>query len=779
MAIVARVLIGLMTLAFLALALTAGGALALYAYYAPTLPKAAELREVELQTPLRIFTSDGRLIGEYAEQRRTPVAIEDIPERLKQAFIAAEDERFYLHPGIDPVGLTRAALNLASTGERSQGGSTITMQVARNFFLTRERTFDRKLREIVLAVQIERELSKDEILELYLNKIYLGHRAYGVAAAAEVYWGLALDELTLDQMAILAALPKAPSVSNPVTNPERAKIRRDYVLRRMLEIGFVGRDEFEAARSAPVVARLHVGSVEISAHWAAETARQVTLNAFGERAHLNGYRVFTTIDSRLQPLANRAVQRGILAYERRHGFRPTGDRIDDTVLDDDDALTDALRSRGRIGGFLLPAVVEGTDGDALRVRLWRNDELRAVTLPASATRWAGAAVNRMTRGELVWLEPLPDDGWALAQAPTVSGALVVQDPATGALLAWSSGFDFFSNRFDHVRQAQRQPGSAFKTFIYATALEQGWTPDSTINDAPMVFADPALGAEWRPENYTREFYGPTTLRAALAASRNLASIRLLNEIGVATVLDRLPSAYGLDPAAHPRNLSLTLGTGSTPPLALNNAYATFANGGRRVHPWLIQRIERANGEVIYEAPAPGYCAEPCRPAGQELAVNLSDGSLRWIEPEPILDPGVAWQTSDMLRAVITSGTARAAADLGRSDLAGKTGTTNEYRDAWFAGFNGSLVATAWMGFDNNDPLGRGESGGRAALPIWIDFMREALRDQPEAHIPRPDNLIESGGRWLTETQRSRPVRGEPGTSRPTESSIEDTPELIF
>jgi penicillin-binding protein 1A len=735
-------------LALLSLAVGAGMAavavfLGLYFYYAPGLPAVDSLRDVRLQTPLQVFTHDQRLIGEFAEQRREPAPISEMPEQLLQAFVAAEDERFFRHRGVDPVGLLRAGINLFSTGERSQGGSTITMQLARNFFLTRERTYERKIREIFLALQIERELSKEQILELYLNKIYLGQRAYGVAAAARVYFGRNLDELELDQMAILAALPKAPSTTNPVTSPERAQNRRNYVLRRMLELGLISPEEHASAVARPVLSRLHVSATEIDAHWVAETARQIVFNLWGEEAYVRGLRVFTTIDAAAQEAANAALRDGLLEYDQRHGYRGPELSLDKAVLGDPEARRKALTSIGVSGRMLFPALVLEADENGIVVDTVGLGERR---LGNDDLAWARPARTRVSDwlkpGDVVRIQPTAAGGWRLSQVPEVTGAMIAQAPEDGAILALAGGFDFFENRFDRALQAERQPGSAFKPLIYSLALQNGMTPASTLVDAPLVFSDPALGAEWRPENYSRSFRGATTMREALANSRNLASIRLLNSIGVNQTHDNL-GRFGLNLAQHPRNLSMALGTGTLTPVELNNAYVVFAKRRTPDHA-LADRAHRRGGRnpAVPGADGPDLPGTLQQPGRQSLQLATARGPLQYADPVPTLEPGVAWQMSQMLGGVIRSGTGRRAMELGRADLGGKTGTTNSYRDAWFAGFNAELAATAWIGFDDNRELGSQETGGRAALPIWMGFMQRVLAGRPEAPVPRPDDLVE-------------------------------------
>jgi penicillin-binding protein 1A len=660
-----------------------------YLHVASDMPEVETLREVRLQVPLRVYSRDGLLLAEYGEQRRQPVAIDQVPHRLKQAFLAAEDDRFYSHPGVDYHGLLRAAHNLLTTGEKTQGGSTITMQVARNFFLNREKTYTRKLTEIFLAFKIERELTKDEIFELYLNKIYLGQRAYGVSAAAQVYYGGDLESLSLAQMAMIAGLPKAPSASNPVSNPQRALARRHYVLGRMRDLGYITESEFQEARDAPVTARLHNPIVEIDAAYVGEIARMEMLARFGESAYTDGYRVITTVDSRLQGAANQALRAGLSSYDRRHGYRGPETTVD-LKLHSDQVAWDALLSQiARVGGELWPGIVTAASAEAATVYLGSG---QAATLKLDAVAWAkpyidesrmGAEPKNVTDvlkpGQVVRLrrEGSGDDGrWVLAQVPEVAGALVSLDPSDGAVLALVGGFDFYQSSFNRATQAERQPGSAFKPFIYSAALERGYSPASIVNDAPVVFEDRALEGTWRPENYTGRFYGPTRLREALAHSRNLVSIRVLHAIGVRYVHDYI-ARFGFDMARQPRNLSLSLGSGSVTPLELTTGYAVFANGGYRVKPWIIERIEDATGRIVHRETPSRVCDPPC------LEATLPDGRLAavgtagmdevlpgqeqpaWVPAERVISPSNAFQMTSMMRDVVEDGTARRALSLGR------------------------------------------------------------------------------------------------------------------
>lgn len=734
-----------------------------YIYVAPDMPEVDSLREVQLQVPLRVYSRDGLLIAEYGEQRREPLRMEDIPPTLVQAFLAAEDDRFYSHPGVDYQGLLRAAHNLLTTGERSQGGSTITMQVARNFFLTRDRTYTRKITEIFLALRIERELSKDEILELYLNKIYLGQRAYGVGAAAQVYYGTPVQDLTLDQMAVIAGLPKAPSTSNPVTSPRRAEVRRNYVLGRMLGLGYIDEEAYDAALQAPVAGRLHHAVVQVDAPYVGEMARQEMLARYGEDAYTDGLRVYTTLDSGMQRAANTALRRGLAGYDRRHGYRGPEGSIDLSTRDDEADWDEVLAQMSRVGGRLWPGIVVQAGEDAAEVYLGGGTR---VSLDLGAVSWARPYINPsrtgdaptkvsdvLSPGDLIRVERDggEDARWVLGQVPGVAGALVAVDPDDGALRALVGGFDFFQGSFNRAVQAERQPGSAFKPFLYSAALERGYSPASLINDAPVVFEDAALEDTWRPTNYSGRFYGPTRLREALAQSRNLVSIRLLHSIGIRYGHDYL-SRFGFDPGRQPRNLSLALGSGAVTPLEMATAYAVFANGGYRVDPWYIERIEGPDGDLLMQAAPRRVCDPECEPADSSVPVpipaehvaepDVGAAPALLVEPaERVLAPANAYQMASMLRDVIQDGTARAARSLGRNDLAGKTGTTNDLRDAWFAGFNRDVVGVVWVGFDDNSPLGPRETGGVTALPVWMDFMGAVLQGRPERSVPQPDGMV--------------------------------------
>ena len=740
-------------------------------YITPRLPDAETLRDVVLQVPLRVFTRDGKMMAEIGEKRRTPVRFEEVPKPMIQAFLAAEDDRFFEHPGVDWQGLARAAVHLLRTGEKGQGGSTITMQVARNFFLSREKTYLRKLNEIFLSFKIERDFTKEEILELYLNKIYLGHRAYGVQAAAEVYYGKPIQALELPQIAMIAALPKAPSSLNPVTNPRRAVQRRNYVLGRMRELGFIDEATYQEAIAAPVTASLHGRVVEVEAPYIGEMVRAYMVEHYGMEAYTNGYRVYTTIDSTRQQAATRALRRALLAYDRRHGWRGAVAQMDEATLADERARHKRLREIPVAGG-LVPAVITSVEENAANAYTFRGNEARiewegiAWARPYIDVNLRGPKPERagevLQAGDIVYLEHDHNDRWLLAQIPEVSGALVSIDPRDGAIQALEGGFDYYLSKFNRAIQAERQPGSNFKPFIYTAALAKGYTPASIINDAPVVFEDPALENTWRPENYSGKFYGPTRLREALVKSRNLVSIRLLRSIGVDYAIDYI-SRFGFAPEKLPHNLSLALGSVSVTPLQLATAYAVFANGGFRVESYLIERIEDASGNVLFEArpkvacpqceemaaratataPSPASSAtaveaEPAAGEGEAAAMDLPPEELR--APRVVSARNVYLITS-MMRDVVKRGTGRRAMVLGRHDLAGKTGTTNDQKDAWFSGFNPDLVATTWVGFDQIRTLGAREVGGRAALPMWIDYMRVALDGIPERPLEMPPGLV--------------------------------------
>ncbi len=659
---------------------------------------------------------------------------------LINAILAAEDDRFFEHPGVDYQGILRAVFYLVATGEKSQGGSTITMQVARNFFLSSEKTYLRKLNEILLSFKIEHELSKQEILELYINKIYLGNRAYGFGAAAQAYYGKSVAELSLAQMAMVAGLPKAPSRYNPIADLERATIRRNYVLRRMHELGYIDTAQYQLAMTESDTAKLHAQPIDVEAPYVAEMARAELIERYGlgEDAYTQGYRIYTTIDSRLQAAANLAVWQGLLEYDQRHGYRGPLGHLELAQDSAADAWFAAINSYEEINN-LLPALVLKVDAEAAQIYTvehglqplpWEGMSWAQKVNPKTGTLLAPPENPRdvLSPGDIIQVQQL-NGQWRLAQTPEIEGALTALSPTTGAVKALVGGFNFYKSKFNRAVQGKRQPGSSFKPFIYAAALEHGYTPATLINDAPVVFEDDTLETMWRPENYTGEFYGPTRLREALTHSRNLVSIRILRDIGISTAIDYV-KRFGINPDQLPKDLSMALGSGSASPLEMTTGYAVFANGGYRVDPYFIERIENSKGEIIFQA-QPAFACMDCifaEPPTLPLA-------------PPVISPPIIYEMNSIMADVITQGTARKATSLGRSDLRGKTGTTNDQYDAWFAGFNTSLAATAWVGFDQPKALGSRETGGAAALPIWMYFMQAALQGLPELVMPEPEGMV--------------------------------------
>jgi penicillin-binding protein 1A len=712
-------------------------------YYtlAPQLPDVDSLRQVQFQTPMRIYSGDAKLIAEYGEKRRTPVSYHSIPTDFVHAFQAAEDSRFFEHIGIDFRGLSRAAFQLATSGQIQSGGSTITMQVAKNFFLTRERTFNRKFNEILLALRIEQELTKEEIFELYINKIYLGQRAYGIGAAANVYYGTSIQDLTLAQMAMIAGLPKAPSTDNPISNPDRALERRNWILQRMHSLGYISDQALEEALAAALTARYHGTDIELNAPYVAEMVRSELFGRFGEDLYNDGYRVYTTLDSKLQTTANRSLRDGLLAYSTRHGYRGPESQLDRVLTPD--TISKALKGMTSYAD-LEPAIVTQVDDKSIQASL-KNGE--TITVEWSGLEWARKyrstnsmgsspkmAADILAVGDVIRLHKGAEN-WTLTQLPQVQGAFVALAPQDGAIRALNGGFNFSINKFNRATQAYRQPGSNFKPFIYAAALENGFTPASLINDAPVVFHDASLEGNWRPQNYSQQFYGPTRLREGLFKSRNLVSIRLLRALGINKAIDYI-QGFGFDPERLPRNLSLSLGSADVTPLEIVTGYAALANGGFKISPYFIQRIEDQNGNLIFQAQPAAVC-ENC--TAEEQADDT--GPRTSLNAQRIMDPRAAYLMYSMLQDVIRQGTATRARSLDRSDLAGKTGTTNDQKDAWFTGFNRDLVATAWVGFDQPAPLGRSEFGSTAALPIWIDFMQTALDQIPENGPVQPEGIV--------------------------------------
>ena len=690
----------------------------------PTLPTLDTLTDYRPKIPLRVVTAEGELLGEFGEERRAVVSIAEVPDILKKAILAAEDERFYSHGGVDYISVFRAAASNLTSGTQ-QGAGTITMQVARNFFLTREKTITRKLREVLLAWKIEANLSKDEILQLYLNQIFLGQRAYGFAAAAQIYFGKPLKDVTAAEAAMLAGLPKAPSAFNPVTNPKRARSRQLYVLRRMHDLGFLTDVQYKQAQTAPIVVRQSQREpIPTHGEFVAEMARQVVFETYGEDAYTRGLTVYTTIRKADQEAAHAALRRGVLDYDRRHGYRGPEAMVSlpDDAAGREAALEKVFQDASESNG-LVPAVVLVASATEVEAVLADGEE---ATVSGDGLRFAGRALGdkaspatRLRRGAVVRLARDDKGRWAIAQLPQVEAAFVSLRPRDGAILSLVGGFDFERNEFNHVTQAQRQPGSSFKPFIYSAALEKGFTPATVVNDAPFfVPAERAGGEEWEPKNADGRFDGPMRLRTALARSKNLVTVRVLQAIGPQYAQDYV-ARFGFDPKLHPPYLTMGLGAGAATPLQMASAYAVFANGGYRVPPFLIVRIVDSRGTVLSEA-APQVAGE---------------------NAERAIDPRNAFLMTSLLKDVIAYGTGSRALSLGRRDLAGKTGTTNENVDAWFCGYNAAVAAVAWIGYDQPKSLGASETGSLAALPMWIAYMQKTLKGTPEATLAVPSGII--------------------------------------
>ncbi|MGO8831076.1 MAG: penicillin-binding protein 1A [Steroidobacteraceae bacterium] len=739
-----------------------------YVYLKPALPDVDSLREVQLQVPLRVYTRDGRLIAAIGEQRRIPVRYDQLPPKLIQAFLATEDDRFFRHHGVDWQGILRAALANARAGGIRQGASTITMQVARDMFLTPRRDMKRKMSEIYISLLMESEFSKEEIFSLYVNKIFLGQRAYGVGAAAEVYFGKNLDQLSIGELATLAGIPTAPSAVNPVANAEAAKARRAHVLGRMLELHYITPAEYEAAKNSPMESRLHGPSIEVDAPYVAEMVRNELQAKYGDSIYTAGYRVFTTIDSRLEDAAIVALRTGLLEYDRRHGWRGATAKVDLAKITSTGDLDAQLEEFPAVGG-LRPAIVQKVEAKSARIYV---KELGSVNLPWEKMSWArrelpdekvdrspSGAADIFSRGDVIYTVGNSADNLQFVQVPEAQSALVALDPRDGAVVALVGGFDFFQSKFNRVTQARRQPGSGFKPFVYSAAFDKGYTPASIVVDAPIVIDAAGMEQAWRPKDFENQFSGPIRLREALVHSRNLVSIRLMRDIG-AEYTRGYVQRFGFDKSQLPDDLTLAVGTAELSPLQLAAGYATFANGGFRVTPYYIDRIEDAGGKVLLQADPAIACADcgrdstpsapsgakdvPGGPAGSQLDQGIHDGKslipAKNLAPQ-IIRPQVAYLLADMMADVIRRGTGIGARVLNRDDLAGKTGTTNDFHDAWFNGFNGSLVATVWTGFDQDRTLGDGEQGARAALPTWVYFMHQALAGAPRRMVPVPDGIV--------------------------------------
>ena len=723
----------------------------------PSLPSLEALTDYRPKIPLRVYSADRELIGEFGEEKRAVVKIQDVPQVMKAAILAAEDDRFYQHGGVDYTGVVRAAL--ANVQGRREGASTITMQVARNFFLTREKTLARKLSEVLLAFKIEANLTKDQILELYINQIYLGQRAYGFGSAANVYFGKSLKEVTPAEAAMLAGLPQAPSRQNPIVNPKRAQERQRYVLRRMQEVGWLSQDQYKAALVEP----LHLNtnqheSFTFRADYVAEMARAAIVEQYGESAYVSGLRVYTTVRRTDQEAANAGLRQGLVDYDHRHGYRgPEGFvQLPSDAAELDETVEEALQDRDVLGD-LVPGVVLEASAAKLKVMLRRGD---VAEVTGDGLRFAAKAIgdrnpdHAIRRGSIVRLQAGDKGTWSIGQLPRAEAALVSLDPANGAIYALAGGFDFNANKFNHATQAWRQPGSSFKPFIYSAALEKGFTPATVLNDAPFVIEAAKTGGQlWEPKNYDGKYEGPMRLRTALAKSKNMVSIRLLQAIGPHYAQDYI-QRFGFDPKMHPAYLTMALGAGSATPLQMAAAYCVFANGGFRVKPWFIERVEDDRGQTL-------YAAKP-ETAG--------------VDAERVIDERNAFIMTTLMRDVVRYGTANGAMRLGRGDLAGKTGTTNDHVDAWFAGFMSRMVAVSWIGFDTPGNLGNNETGGLAALPLWTAYAGKVLKGVPESELTAPSGVVavninpatglrEPGGasrtlEWFY--QESQPPVGEEG-----------------
>ncbi|MEZ3184801.1 penicillin-binding protein 1A [Pseudomonas sp. LM13] len=755
---------------FCALLLSISGA---FLYLNPNLPSVESLRSIQLQIPLRVYSADEKLIAEFGEMRRSPIRFEEIPEDFIHALLAAEDDNFANHYGVDITGLMRAATQLLKSGQIQTGGSTITMQVAKNYFLTSERSFSRKINEILLALQIERELSKNEILELYVNKIYLGNRAYGIEAASQVYYGKSISELSVAQLAMIAGLPKAPSAFNPLVNPARSKERRDWILGRMYKLGSLDETSYRQALAEPETARYHGAAPELDAAYIAEMARAEMVGRYGSAAYTDGFRVHTTVSSERQIAANIALDSGLIEYDQRHGYRGPEARLGDLPRE---SWMQELRKLRSLSG-LHPAVVTQVDNSGILV-LTRDGNEHPVAW--ESMKWARPFLGTNSMGprpqrpaDVVKIGDVvrvrwQDDSALFSQVPQAQAALVSLDPRDGSIEALAGGFSFGQSNYNRAIQAKRQPGSSFKPFIYSAALDAGYTAASLVNDSPIVFVEEGMDRIWRPKNDNNTFLGPIRMREALYKSRNLVSIRLLQTLGVGHTIDYI-SRFGFDPQDLPRNLSLALGTATLTPMEIATGWTTFANGGYKIEPYLIQRIEDREGKLLFEAnPArvpqhesQDHAVEVSAAPEHELSADeQTDGQPRFAER--VLDERTAYIMTSMLQDVIKRGTGRRALAMGRDDIAGKTGTTNDSIDSWFSGYNADIVTTVWAGFDQPQSLGRNEYGGTVALPIWMTYMSAVLKDMPEHPPAEPDGLLKL---------RVDPVSGRAATP--------DTPDAYF
>lgn len=777
--------------------LAAGGlAIAIIITY-PRLPSLDALTDYRPKIPLRVYAADGQLIGEFGEERRSFMRIHDVPVLMKQAVLAAEDDRFYQHSGIDYVGVMRAAIGNIVSGHARSGASTITMQVAKNFFLSSEKTFTRKFNEALLAFKIEHTLSKDQILELYFNQIYLGQRAYGFAAASQAYYGKSIKDLSVAEMAMLAGLPKAPSAYNPVVNPARARLRQQYVLRRMRELNFISPEQYDAALGEKLQLAGQGAEASLPAQYVAEMVRQAMYERYRDEAYTQGFRVITTIDSQHQQWAFDALRAGLMDYDRRHSYRGPEGFVDLSGLEGDErieALDEAL-AEIRDSGDLQPGVVLEASGRAVRIYLRGGPVAvvsgRGLDFARRALSSKLTPAQQLRPGAIVRVKTGAKGDWTIAQMPEVEGAFVSLDTRTGAVKSLVGGFDFNRRSFNHVTQAWRQPGSTFKPFIYSAGIERGFTPSTLINDAPLSIDPQALGGQrWEPKNDDGKFAGMIPMRRALALSKNLVSIRVLMAIGT-DYAQQYIQRFGFAAKQHPAYLTMALGAGSATPLQMAEGYSTFANGGYRIHSYFIDRIEDVNGRMLAKT-VPAV-------AGQNA-------------PQ-VIDSRNAFIMTSMMKDVVRFGTANRAMVLGRQDLSGKTGTTSDFRDAWFAGFNPNLAAVVWVGYDQPRSLGRYGYGGTAALPIWINYMANALKGVPEVELPPPQGVVvRSGGGlrggdefYYEEFQHTNPelrldnsgtvpgggeavpeegtvppdAQGEGQTTPPARDAVENVKELLF
>ncbi|TKG00822.1 PBP1A family penicillin-binding protein [Vibrio sp. F13] len=773
-----------------------------YFYVKPELPDVATLRDVELQTPMQVFSQDGKLISQFGEKRRNPVTYDEIPRHLVEALIATEDSRFYEHPGIDPIGITRAALVVAMSGSAKQGASTITQQLARNFFLSNEKKIMRKIKEIFIAIHIEQLLSKEEIMELYVNKIFLGHRSYGFGAAARVYFGKDLPDLTLSEIATLAGMPKAPSTMNPIYSVERATNRRNVVLRRMLDEKYITQAEFDEARSEKLISKYHGAEIELSAPYVAEVARAWMVERYGEAAYTSGMKVYTTVDSKLQKAANQAAIKNLLGYDERHGYRGAEKVLWQTEQSawDHDKIVKHLKSQPTYGD-LVPAVVTSVDSKSAQV--WVKNQGEG-TIEWQGMNWArkfltdnrqGPAPSQakeiLAVGEQVWVrheavtgdevseEPTEESAtaesktpivWRLSQVPNANTAFVAMNPNNGAVLSMVGGFNFVHNKFNRATQSIRQVGSGIKPFIYSAAIEKGLTLASLINDAPINQWDKSQGTAWRPKNSPPTYVGPTRLRIGLAQSKNVMAVRVLREVGLDDTRNYL-TRFGFDIDEVPRSETIALGAGSLTPMKVAQGYSVFANGGYYVEPFYISRIETPFGETEFEATPKVVCKDDCQqqittdPMADEFAEQDVDAKVQYA-PQVISEQNAflvremmysnIWGGGDWSAGTGWNGTGWRAQPLKRRDIGGKTGTTNDSKDTWYSGYGPGMVATVWVGFDNhNRNLGRtkansnlgknqitgAEAGAKTAEPAWVDFMGTALAGVPAERKELPENIV--------------------------------------